>query len=98
MCRDTLLKDQRFFWIQRADFHIDPHQKGYMFRAVLQRQQETNFLSTLEAENGNCFDVNTRSLSRRCGLATALFYLSFIDDDITRNGGIDPDREEAFIA
>ena len=42
---------------------------------------------------GICNDVNTRDNSQRCGLATQLMYLCYIDPDITRGGGFDASND-----
>ena len=53
-------------------------------------------MSQLESYPGNCFYIKTQDGSKRCGLATALFYACFLDDDVTRNGGIYPDTDVQF--
>ena len=92
-CPNEQLKNQDYFWIEKD---VRTHPFPYLFKAVL--QPGTVRLATLEAKQGYCHDVNTADGSRRCGLATALMYQCFLDSDITRNGGIDPETNIDFIS
>ena len=90
-CPNHHLKIQGYFWIQRV-----PMRRGYLFRAALVQTEQHNFLSLLGATHGKCNLVSTEKASRRCGLATAMMFTCFLDEDVTRNGGINPNTNQAF--
>ena len=91
-CTTQRLLNQGYFWIRKD---IESH-NFYKFRAPLQKYESDPFMSQLDAYHGNCFYIKTKDRSKRCGLATALFYGCFLDNDVTKNGGIDPDKDVQF--
>ena len=67
---------------------------AYSFNAVLHPGQD--WLSQINADHGECDDVSTKPAASRCGFATYLMTLCMLDADVTRNGGVDVDKDELF--
>ena len=53
-------------------------------------------MSELSAQLGTCNEVETLAGNRYCGLATALMYECFGDEDVTKNGGVNPKKNDKF--
>ena len=84
---------QNYFWIEK----ITNPESEITFKAVLEQVGDT-WLSKLDADPGECRDVETQQGSGQCGLATALFQVCFQDEDVTKDGGLNPSKNPDFNA
>ena len=66
-----------------------PTKTEFRFVAKLEWENPTT-ISGLNADRGQCNDVVTEKDYRKCGIARSLLVLCLRDEDITRDGGVNP--------
>ena len=91
-CKNQQLKNNKQFWVEIA---CTQGNNAHTFKVVLEKGDDT-FLSRLDAHPGECIFVNTLPDSKQCGLETGLMYSCLKDEDITKNGGVNPKTNCVF--
>ena len=96
-CENQQLVKNGYFYVEKTNVHI-PAPEGaytnYEFKAILGHKDVV--MSELNAQLGACNEVETVAGNKYCGLATALMYECFGDEDVTKNGGVNLKTNDNF--
>ena len=89
-CKNEKIKAQEppSFYINKEKTDLDE----YLWTAGLDPNfaPEEGFIGELNAEKGNCNELEVIETSQKCGIGRSLMEHCLNDDDITEDGGINP--------
>ena len=94
--KDTCVNDkvkEDGFYVGRGEVTGSTEGANAQFKFVARHDWENDegYLAYLNARQGECNNLETYEHSRRCGIGRALMVTCLLDEEVTKDGGLDPD-------
>ena len=87
--KDTCVNDK----VKEDGFYVGRSEVTGSIKFVARHDWENDegYLAYLTAGQGECNNLETYEHSRRCGIGRALMVTCLLDEEVTKDGGLDPD-------
>ena len=94
--KDTCVNDkvkEDGFYVGRGEVTGSIEDPNAQFKFVARHDWENDegYLAYLKGRRGECNNLETYEHSRRCGIGRALMVTCLQDEEVTKDGGLDPD-------